>query len=99
MTGRVKVIKRRSVSTGQMVRERTPASPPEVSPSVAAVAVAESAPAPAPSPQEEPPGSPPEAASRVEVTRVGPESMELRVRCACGCETLIELNHPAEGVA
>ena len=106
MTGRVKVIKRRAVSTGQL--RRRPAGEPDLGPEPAAAmaapehALAEPAGAAAhpggtlESPRLEPQHPERGGSARVEVVSVGPESSELRVHCTCGSETVIALNHPAE---
>jgi len=99
MTGRVKVIKRRAVTTGKLRRQ----SAPEQLSSVALAeesAAAELSQAIAATPASielPPPDANPSAT--VEVVSLGPEASELRVRCACGCETVIALTHPAEGGA
>ncbi len=115
MTGRVKVIKRRAVSTGQL-RRRPEGNPglsveqaeggftpePAVSRAVGPATghqLQPSEPQGQEPPDQEPPDQDRGCPATVEVVSVGPESSELRVRCACGSETVIALNHPAEGGA
>ena len=107
MSGRVKVIKRRAVTTGQL--RRGPAGEAGSSPELAAATTPEQTLAQAAeaalsgrtpeSARLEPQPPETEGSARVEVVSVGPESSELRVHCSCGSETVIALNHPAEDPA
>jgi len=103
MTGRVKVIKRRTVSTGQLRRRpegaaRAENPEPPLRPEVEQRMASEPIPA-APASIHLPPAPEESSSATVEVVSSSPETTELRVCCACGCETVIALNHPAEGGA